>query len=187
MLCTGQRKCDAVRMGWKDVSDGRISVLQQKTNTPLMIPLASELKVAIEGLPRDAPAFVTTEYGKPFAVAGFGNWMRKRCDEAGLPKCTSHGLRNACSVRLAEAGCTLHEIKSITGHNSDAEVRRYTQKSDQMRLADNALDKLQRTDGNPRFANHPDRASKHEEYPHETQQKKMEVAARRGIEPLFPG
>ena len=32
--------------------------------------------------------FLVTAYGKPFSEAGFGNWFRDRCDEAGLPRCT---------------------------------------------------------------------------------------------------
>jgi len=29
------------------------------------------------------PTFLTTSFGKPFAVASFGNWFRERCNEAG--------------------------------------------------------------------------------------------------------
>jgi integrase len=163
MLYTGQRKSDAVRMGWSDVSNERLSVVQQKTNTRLMIPMTSDLKAAIEELPKDAPVFLVTERGEQFSVAGFGNWMRKRCDEAGLPQCSSHGLRKACAVRLAEAGCTINEIKSITGHKTDGEVARYTQKSDQMRLADNALKKLHQNGETPKSANPLDKVSKQKE------------------------
>jgi hypothetical protein len=46
-----------------------------------------------------------TEFGKPFAVARFGNWFCEQCDMANLRHCTLHGLRKAASVRLAEAGC----------------------------------------------------------------------------------
>lgn len=163
MLCTGQRKCDARGLGWKDVDGGRIAVRQQKTNTPLMIPIAQELGSAISDLPAHAPAFLLSEYGRPFSVGGFGNWMRKRCDEAGLPQCSSHGLRKACARRLAEAGCTVHEIKSITGHKSDAEVRRYTEKSDQILLSERALEKLQKRVSTPKSANHPNKVSKRED------------------------
>jgi hypothetical protein len=37
------------------------------------------------------------------------NWFRARCDEAGLPHCSAHGLRKVASLRLAEYGCTVHE------------------------------------------------------------------------------
>lgn len=37
--------------------------------------------------------------------------------------------RLRCGIE-GEAGCTIHEIKAITDHKSDAEVRRYAEKSD---------------------------------------------------------
>lgn len=154
MLSTGQRRSDAVRMGWGDVVNGMIRVRQQKTRTPLMIPILRELQAALADLPKDAPTFLLAEYGRPYSAAGFGNWMRDRCDEAGLPNCSSHGLRKACARRLAEAGCTLHQIKAITGHKTDAEVRRYTAKADQFLLAHSAFEKLQDTANNPKPANH---------------------------------
>jgi integrase len=60
--------------------------------------------------------FLVTEYGKPFAAAGFGNWFRDRCDEADLLKgISAHGLRVAGAIRLAEAGPTDHEIMAWGG------------------------------------------------------------------------
>ena len=31
--------------------------------------------------------FLLTGQGRPFTVAGFGNWFRDRCNEAGLSQC----------------------------------------------------------------------------------------------------
>jgi integrase len=62
--------------------------------------------------------FLTTQFGKPFTSNGFGNWFRDQCNAAGLPRCSAHGLRKAAARWLAEAGCTAHEIASITGHAS---------------------------------------------------------------------
>lgn len=86
--------------------------------------------------------FLVTEFGKPFAVAGFGNWFRERCDMANLRHCSFHGLRKAASVRLAEAGCTPHEIAAITGHASLKEIVRYTATADRKRLAASAMQKM---------------------------------------------
>ena len=83
-----------------------------------------------------------TEFGKPFAVAGFCNWFRHQCDVANLRHCSFHGLRKAASVRLAEAGCTPHEIAAITGHASLKEIVRYTQTADRKRLAAAAMEKV---------------------------------------------
>ncbi|WP_442859439.1 tyrosine-type recombinase/integrase [Bosea sp. Tri-49] len=53
--------------------------------------------------------------------------MADAIDAAGLPeRCVTHGIRKAAARRLAEAGCTAHEIASITGHKSLNEVQRYT-------------------------------------------------------------
>jgi hypothetical protein len=43
---------------------------------------------------------------------------------------------------LAEAGCTPHEIKAISGHITLAEVERYTKAVDQARLARAARAKI---------------------------------------------
>jgi integrase/recombinase XerD len=83
-----------------------------------------------------------TEFGKPFAVAGFGNWFRTQCDAAGLPHCTFHGLRKGAARRLAEHGCTPHEIAAITGHATLKEIERYTKDAERKGLAISAMEKL---------------------------------------------
>jgi integrase len=75
---------------------------------------------------------------------------------ANLHHCTFHGLRKAASVRLAEAGCSPHEIAAITGHASLKEIVRYTNTVDRKRLAAAAMEKVKaRTSSGkpaPRFA-----------------------------------
>lgn len=144
MLYTGQRRSDAVKMGWQHVKGDRIAVRQQKTNAMVDIPIHPDLKAVLDGTPRQNMTFLVTEYGKPFTANGFGNWMRDRCDEAGLPQCSSHGLRKAMAKKLAEAGCTVNEIMAITGHATEAEVIRYTKEAQKSVLADNAMSNLRR-------------------------------------------
>jgi integrase len=50
-------------------------------------------------------------------------------------------LRKAAARRLAEAGCTMHEIAAITGHASLSEIQRHTRAADQKRLALSAMEK----------------------------------------------
>lgn len=139
MLYTGQRRSDAVRMGWQHVSGCRIKVRQQKTDARLEIPMHPTLQAVMAATPRENMTFLVTSFGKPFTPAGFGNWFRERCDEAGLSHCSAHGLRKAAARRLAEAGCSNQQIKAITGHTTDKEVSRYTAAADQSRLADQAM------------------------------------------------
>jgi integrase len=139
LLFTAQRRSDVVRMGWQHVKGGRMDVRQQKTNTPLTIPMHPKLLEELATTQRDRLTFLLTEQGKPFSAAGFGNWFRDVCDEAGLKGLSAHGLRKAAARRLAEAGCTAHEIKAVTGHKRLADVDLYTAKANQTHLADAAF------------------------------------------------
>lgn len=139
MLYTGQRRGDAVKLGWKHVSGERISVRQEKTGTRLRIKMHPSLIEALATVPSDAETFIRTSYNKAYSAAGFGNWFREQCDEAGLSHCSSHGLRKAAARRLAEAGNSVNQIAAVTGHLSLKEVERYTREADQERMADAAI------------------------------------------------
>jgi integrase len=51
-------------------------------------------------------------------------------------------LRKATARRLAEIGCTGHQIAAITGHASLSEVQQYTKAADRKRMAREAMAKL---------------------------------------------
>lgn len=141
LLYTGQRRGDVIRMGRQHIRDGVVHVRQQKTGIELAIPIHATLAVIIAEAPIYHLTLLTTQSGKPFSAAGFGNWFRDCCNEASLSHCSAHGLRKAAARRLAEAGCTMHEIAAITGHASLSEVQRYTKAADQKRLAISAMEK----------------------------------------------
>ena len=86
--------------------------------------------------------FLLNEHGKAFTAKGFGKWFTAQCQRVGLTGLSPHGLRKAAARRLAEAGCTTHEIRSITGHASLQEVQRYTDAVEQKRLAVSAIAKV---------------------------------------------
>jgi integrase len=162
MLYTGQRRGDAVRMGRQHMSQHRdddgvmgwyIAVRQEKTSTPLLIPMHPELLAAVE--PHKNLTFLLTERGASFTSAGFGNWFRERCNEAGLKQCSAHGLRKAAATRLANIGCTNEQIKAITGHRSDASLAPYTRAADQRRLAQQAMAKLIEGEARTTEVQHP--------------------------------
>lgn len=149
LVNVGQRRGDTIRMGKQHVRKvpdengvprDVITVHQQKTGAKLEIPITDELAEIIAATPSNNLIFLTTDRGnKPFSKKGFSDWFRKQCDAAGLPHCTAHGLRKACARRLAEAGCSPHEIAAITGHGSLREVERYTKAVNQKRLAEKAM------------------------------------------------
>ncbi len=112
-----------------------LHIRQVKTGTELAIPIHPVLEAIIANTPNEHLTFLTTAFGKPFTAAGFGNWFREMCDAAKLSHCSAHGLRKAAARRLAEAGCSEHEIGAITGHATLREIVRYTKAADQRRLA----------------------------------------------------
>jgi integrase len=143
LLYTAQRRGDVLRMGPQQVRNGMITVRAQKTSRTtgkvLLIPIHPALAELLAATPTEHLTFLTTKNGAPFTAAGFGNKFREWCDEAGLSHCTAHGLRKAQCRRLAEAGCSEHEIAAISGHESLSEIRTYTRAAAQARMAQAAM------------------------------------------------
>ena len=74
LLYTGQRRSDVVRMGRQHIDkSGAIHVRQLKTGAELAIPVHAALGAIIAGTPGDHLTFLTTQFGRPFTAAGFGN------------------------------------------------------------------------------------------------------------------
>lgn len=141
-LYTGQRRSDVYRMTWRDIEENSIRIIQQKTGTSLLIPIHPKLQEILDATPKQHISIICTEYGKPFTVAGYGQWMSAAIRKAGLPEeCKTHGLRKAAARRLAESGCTALEIASVTGHKSLSEVERYTRDANQAMLSRAAIKK----------------------------------------------
>ena len=141
LLYSGQRRGDIVRMGRQHIRDGVLTIRQEKTGNLVEIPVHPALTTIIAQTPIAGQlTFLVSVTGAAFSSASFGNVFRDWCDEAELPKrCSSHGLRKAACRRLAEAGCSEHEIASISGHESLAEVRRYTRAASRAKLAKSAM------------------------------------------------
>ena len=143
MLWTGVRRSDAVRVGPQHVRGGRIRLTAAKTGKTVDVLAAPDLLRAIEAMPTTGFAtLLQTEYGRPFTVNGFGQWFRDRCDEAGLPHCTAHGLRKALARRAADLGATQQQLKAVGQWSSDSDVATYTADAEQRVLADAAVSKV---------------------------------------------
>lgn len=146
LLYTGQRRSDVVRMGRQHVRNGVLEITQLKTGVEVAIPLHPELAAVLEGV-EDRLTFLVTDEAtpKPFTANGFYMRFAAWAREAGLPKGRSpHGLRKAAARRLAEAGCSAHQIAAITGHQTIAEVQRYTKAADTRRMAREAVARIGR-------------------------------------------
>jgi integrase len=146
MLYTGQRRSDAVLFGEGMIRNEWITFTQVKNakRKPinLQLPILPALRSIIDASPCGKDTFLVTELDKLFTTNGFGNWFRKRCDEAGLPYCSAHGLSKATASRLADLGASENEIRAITGHTTSNEVVRYTRAANQKLLATKAGERL---------------------------------------------
>ena len=146
MLCAAPRRSDVIRLGPEHVLTGRLVYRQKKTGAEIDIPLLPQLEAAIAALSPQSERrfFLETQFGERFTETGFYNWFTDKARRAGVPKGRSpHGLRKACCRRLAEAGCSPHEIMSVSGHETLKEVERYTKAANRSRLANSAMAALQ--------------------------------------------
>ena len=99
--------------------------------------------------PHDHVTILNTQYGRPFTVDGFSQFMRDAITAAGLPlDCKPHGLRKTLGRRMAEAGCSAHEIMAVLGHTTLAEAERYTREADRRRSGRQAVVKLEAQNAN---------------------------------------
>lgn len=139
MLYLGVRRSDVVRLGRQHVRAGEVRFTpykgQRLNPSPLTLPLLPVLKRTIDATPCGDLTFLVSELGRPFTSNGFGNRMRKWCDEAGLPICASHGLRKVGAVIAAENGATDMQLMAIFGWKTVKEAQRYTRAARQRKLA----------------------------------------------------
>ncbi len=144
LLYTGVRRSDAVKLGRQMVRAGtlRFKVKKRKKGEDVRwieVPVLPELAHELTLGPQDNLTWLTTKWGKPFAVAGFGNWFKDRCREADLPLCTAHGLRKAGATIAAENGATDAQLMAIFGWTTVKMASEYRKKADQKRLARSAM------------------------------------------------
>lgn len=145
LLYTGQRSADVRQMTRGQIRDGLISLRQEKTYEALEVPVHPALAASLDACESEHLVLLATQYGQPFTAKGFGNWISAAARKAGLPTgCSAHGLRKAAARRLAEAGCTAHQIMAVTGHRSLKEVERYTRAADQRANAKTAIAKVRK-------------------------------------------
>ena len=127
---TGQRKSDLVAAR-SHRKNGTIRVVQSKTGEELWIPEHHELAAELGRGVIAHMSLLTTTQGNAFDEVNFGAWFAEAIDEAELPEgCVLHGLRKTAAQRLADAGCTVDEIKAVTGHTTSRMVEHDTKTAD---------------------------------------------------------
>lgn len=84
----------------------------------------------------------TTHSGNPISNSGINQYIAKMCEEAGIPRITTHGFRRTLATLLNLAGANLKYIQNVLGH-SDATttLRYYVKTTDDIIQQGNALSK----------------------------------------------
>jgi integrase len=167
MLNIAARRTDAHKIGRQHMAfnDEQKAVLtfrpqktERSTGKVLSIPVLPFLQEALAAMPDKtsgdqemlAMAFLTNEYGRPFASArSFGGKFATWCNEAGLKPVVcidgrvrnyrAHGLRKAALYSLAKLGASVVQLQAIGGHSSLAELQKYIQEIEQDEQAIGAM------------------------------------------------
>jgi integrase len=142
LLYLGVRRGDVVSLGRQHVKDGWLRFIPKKTSyrrrrmsEKPVLPVLADI---IAKSPTGDLTYLVTAYDKPFTAAGFGNWFRERCNEAGLSHCSAHGLRKAGATIAAENGATDRQLMALFDWETAAQANVYTAAADRKRLAGEA-------------------------------------------------
>ncbi|WP_455482537.1 tyrosine-type recombinase/integrase [Bartonella sp. B35(2025)] len=148
LLYTGLRRGDAVRIGWKDVTDNVIYLKTEKSQfkTDVFLPILPELTETLKIGPIGDETFICGKSGNKLVKESFGNLFREACNAAGIKK-SAHGLRKLAATRAANSGATVSQLKAIFGWTEDSMTSLYTKTADRKRLAIEEIKKLQKSSG----------------------------------------
>jgi integrase len=145
LLFAGSRRQDMIRLGKQHCRGDWLRYIPKKTikvrphaSQKPLLPILRDIITECEDVLGDL-TFLVTEHNRPFSEAGIGNWFRDRCDEAGLPQCTAHGLKKAGATLAAENGATTRQLMAMFDWDSPDMAEVYTRQAEQKRLAGEAM------------------------------------------------
>jgi hypothetical protein len=120
---TAQRPTDVLRMAWPQYSGSAIRLRQQKTGTLLDIPVHPVLRDHLDGLSRSGPSLTIVSFqGRPVKYLRFNERFRRVAKQACIDA-QARDLRRTAMLRMAEAGATVPQIASVSGHSIEATQR----------------------------------------------------------------
>ncbi|WP_407062481.1 tyrosine-type recombinase/integrase [Bradyrhizobium sp. 44] len=148
MLNIGARRSDACRIGRQHESGEYLEFVswkgrnKEKTRKLIVARFTRELRTALDQTPTGDLSYLVNDHARPFTIAGFGNKMREWCDAAGLPRCSSHGLRKASALAMAESGATAPELCALFGWSKLETAEIYIRGARKRIMIDNAFTRL---------------------------------------------
>jgi hypothetical protein len=120
---TAQRPADVLKMAWPHYSGSAIRLRQQKTGALLDVPVHPVLRDHLDQLTRAETSLTIVSYrGRPVKYLRFNERFRRIAGRAGTDA-QARDLRRTAMLRMAEAGATVPQIASVSGHSIDATQR----------------------------------------------------------------
>ena len=158
-LHTGQRQGDILKMAWTQYDGARITLRQGKTLRDVRVPCTRALKATLDATARRGLLILLTKSAGAFKARYFKARWEAAYNAAMLPgysdkaagvigdvsaKLHFHDLRGTAVTMLFEAGCSVAEVASISGHTlrrAQEILDKYLSRTSKM--ADGAIAKLE--------------------------------------------
>lgn len=118
-LHTGQRQVDLLSLPWSAWDGTAVTVRSQSKSRRLVyVPATRALKAALDAAPRRATTILVAPRGAAWRKRHFHElWTEAFAKSKIADDLHFHDLRGTAVTMLAEAGCTVPEIATITGHS----------------------------------------------------------------------
>ena len=118
LLYTAQRTSDVLAMSWGHFDGDIIRLRQQKTKRLVEMPchdvLRQELSAATRTSTRIVPFRGSTSM---WVYEQFNHAYKEICRAAAVTNLQARDLRRTAVVNMSEAGCTVQQVSTITGHS----------------------------------------------------------------------
>lgn len=143
-----QRPGDWVGFRWGDYDGDSLTLRQNKTDKPLVLPCTHKLKAALDqakaalgAVPFAARPILTRRDGNPISYRYMADLMLKERKRLGLEAYDLHALRYRGVKELAWAGCDDDEIAAYSGHSTKDMIAKYAGEARQEMRARQAREK----------------------------------------------
>jgi integrase len=125
MRYSGLRISDAVALKRERIQGDRVFLYQQKTGTPVYVPVPDVVIRALNALPGREYVFWSGNGGLKSAIEDYRRAFASLARIAGVRKFHFHRLRDSFAVSLLERGVDIETVAVLPGHSSSAITRKH--------------------------------------------------------------
>ena len=117
---TGLRYSDINQLRYKHISDGKVSIVTEKTKKKVIIPIIKRPEKFLKDGPPEQPVF------KVLKDQPTNRYLKEICSDANITKTISfHCSRHSFATNSLELGIPIEVVKSILGHSELRETLIY--------------------------------------------------------------